>query len=147
MASIFEILDTTSLRYDTTLGFQTADSGSGPPSGDNGLLHAGWVRTGYISSPYSGPNSPQRFYSDPINGGTDNCEAWTNGGNRSSGTVAFLRVKTTSEETAGTSAHTNPNRLGPWLIKGGGQSYPQEGFSNVPVGGCNNRYKVWCVQD
>jgi hypothetical protein len=44
MASLFEILDPTTLRYDqdATRAFQRADQGAGPPSD---VL--GWVRTGY----------------------------------------------------------------------------------------------------
>jgi hypothetical protein len=41
MASIWEILDPSNLRYDTTLGFTDADSGSGPPTPGHG-----WIRTG-----------------------------------------------------------------------------------------------------
>ena len=45
MASIWEILDPSALKYDTTLGLTRADSGGGPPSG-----FAGWVRTGWAAS-------------------------------------------------------------------------------------------------
>lgn len=41
MASQYEILDPTSLRYDTTRGLTQGDSGSGPPSDQSG-----WIRTG-----------------------------------------------------------------------------------------------------
>ena len=44
MASLWEILDPTILRYNTTLGYTRADSGSGPPS------YLGWARTGYSSN-------------------------------------------------------------------------------------------------
>ena len=41
MASLWEILDTSNLRYDTTRGLTHADSGLGPPF----AVH-GWIRTG-----------------------------------------------------------------------------------------------------
>lgn len=41
MASLWEILDTSNLRYDTSRGHTHADSGSGPPF----AIH-GWIRTG-----------------------------------------------------------------------------------------------------
>lgn len=41
MASLWEIHDTTVLRYATALGTVTADSGSGPPNDE-----FGWIRTG-----------------------------------------------------------------------------------------------------
>ena len=41
MASIFEIEQTTDIRYDTALGLTAGDSGSGPPIG-----HEVWARTG-----------------------------------------------------------------------------------------------------
>ena len=60
MASLWEIFDPTQLRYDTSLGFVLADSGSGPPSG------YGYVRTGleavFVSNTFGTP---------------PNCRAWT----------------------------------------------------------------------
>jgi hypothetical protein len=63
MASLWEIHETSNLRYDTTLGFTAGDSGSGPPT-----TFTGWIRTGF----------------DANNGNTDsgnapgisNCNAW-----------------------------------------------------------------------
>jgi hypothetical protein len=43
MASLWEILDPSNLKYNTTLGQTLSDSGSGPPT------YGGWVRTGYSS--------------------------------------------------------------------------------------------------
>jgi hypothetical protein len=40
MASLWEIRDTSSLRYDTDLGITSPDSGKGPPA------EIGWIRTG-----------------------------------------------------------------------------------------------------
>ena len=41
MASIWEIIDVSNLRYDTARGFTRPDSGSGPPQWEEG-----WIRTG-----------------------------------------------------------------------------------------------------
>ena len=58
MASLWEILDTSNLRYDTYWGADRADSGEGPPT-----IDFGWVRTGYISDNGSTP-------------GQANCSTW-----------------------------------------------------------------------
>ena len=57
-ASLWEILDTSNLVYDTVLGVPSPDGGSGPPT-----TWPGWVRTGYTSSPGGDP-------------GVANCSAW-----------------------------------------------------------------------
>ena len=59
-ASLWEILDTSNLVYDTALGMVPpgTDMGSGPPAG-----LGGWVRTGYASS---NENTP----------GQGNCYSW-----------------------------------------------------------------------
>jgi hypothetical protein len=59
MASIYEILDVSNLRYDTGRGTAFDDSGQGPPEGTGG-----WVRTGSIP-----------HYADQV--GISNCWAWT----------------------------------------------------------------------
>jgi hypothetical protein len=59
MASLWEILDPSNLKYNTDLGDTGDDSGQGPPS-----LSGGWVRTGYSSSGSSTK-------------GIGNCNAWT----------------------------------------------------------------------
>jgi len=41
MASLWEIFDTTNLKYDTSRGTTLSDSGSGPPA-----QFGGWIRTG-----------------------------------------------------------------------------------------------------
>lgn len=62
MASLWEIFDPSNLKYDTSLGFTTDDSGSGPPSG---VSEVGWVRTGRGKESSNTVNAP-------------NCAAWTN---------------------------------------------------------------------
>ena len=59
MASLWEILDPSNLRYNTALGFMTSDSGFGPPS-----ELSGWIRTGYAATSDS-------------TAGRSNCNAWT----------------------------------------------------------------------
>jgi hypothetical protein len=59
MASLWEILDTTQLEYNSVLGYDQADSGSGPPTNVYG-----WVRTGYFSNNSSTP-------------GMGNCTVWS----------------------------------------------------------------------
>jgi hypothetical protein len=59
MASLWEILDTSNLQYNTTLGVFATDSGSGPPT-----VWSGWVRTG------NGSNNG-------TTAGQANCNAWT----------------------------------------------------------------------
>jgi hypothetical protein len=72
MASLWEILDTSSLKYNTGLGAARADSGQGPPA-----QLAGWVRTGYGSGNTSTP-------------GQANCNAWTSSSSSHYGTYAQL---------------------------------------------------------
>lgn len=62
-ASLWEILDPSSLKYNTDKGFTTDDSGHGPPT--TGVANA-WVRTGYDSNASD---------TDPT--GQVNCDAWT----------------------------------------------------------------------
>ena len=61
MASLWEIHDPTYLRYNATLGYTKADTGSGPPAGAG--AH-GWIRTG--GTDLLGPFP-----------GSGNCLAWT----------------------------------------------------------------------
>lgn len=60
MASLWEILDPSNLRYNSELGYQRGDSGQGPPT-----AWGGWVRTGYSS------------YYTSSTAGWANCDAWT----------------------------------------------------------------------
>lgn len=73
MASLWEILDITQLRYDTTRGAVSDDVGSGPNS-----FHGGWVRTGYAG--LSGNPNP----------GHANCNGWTTESDAGWGTIARL---------------------------------------------------------
>jgi hypothetical protein len=79
MASVWEILDPSNLRYDTELGRSAdsgaVDSGFGPPSG---ISSAGWIRTGGGMS--GGGGVP----------GVSNCRAWTSGSNADAGSLIYL---------------------------------------------------------
>jgi hypothetical protein len=73
MASMFEILDPSHLRYDASLGVTDADAGDGPPA-----LKFGWVRTG-------------RFPSRVELAGAGNCNVWTSSSNDDYGTEVSLQ--------------------------------------------------------
>ena len=72
-ASIFELVDVGALRYDTTLGQTTADSGAGPPTS------AGWARSGAGSGP-------------------TNCNTWTDATAAVTGTLTQLSRDPASQE-------------------------------------------------
>ena len=72
MASIWEIVDVSNLRYDPGRGYTKDDSGQGPPQASDG-----WVRTGQFA--YTG-DSP----------GISNCDAWTSSSPSHYGTVVRL---------------------------------------------------------
>ena len=71
-ASLWEILDPASLKYNTALGYNRADSGQGPPSYEDS-----WVRTGYASSAVD-------------TAGRGNCYAWGSSGSGDYGTTVRL---------------------------------------------------------
>jgi len=73
MASMWEILDPSNLRYDITLGLTREDSGFGPPQ-----VFGGWVRTGGL---------PRRTV---FIEGAANCGAWTSNSAEHEGTVVSL---------------------------------------------------------
>lgn len=72
MASIYEILDVSNLRYDTGRGYTLPDSGSGPPQ-----YSYGWVRTGDIAQV-------------AVAAGWANCNVWTSASAADYGTVVGL---------------------------------------------------------
>lgn len=79
-ASIWEIADPSSLKYNTSLGLTSPDSGSGPPVAIDlfGVYHVvGWVRTGYTNSSTETP-------------GRANCLGWATQDSSASGTIANL---------------------------------------------------------
>jgi hypothetical protein len=82
MASLWEIFDTTNLRYDTKLGFTFADSGFGPPSAVGGR-----IRTGFEANSTTIP-------------GRANCNALTSDSNLDFGTIASLALDWTDSSIA-----------------------------------------------
>jgi hypothetical protein len=74
MASLWEIFDTSNLKYDTALGLTTADSGLGPPH------VAGWIRTGSVTAETGNV------------AGIGNCNAWMSADANDFGTEVRLPV-------------------------------------------------------
>jgi hypothetical protein len=72
MASLYEIIDPSNLRYNTELGSNNADSGFGPPTGQ-----FGWIRTGQVANDFDVP-------------GFGNCNAWFSASSFDRGTIAHL---------------------------------------------------------
>jgi len=71
MASMWEIVEPSTLKYNTDLGQTLDDSGQGPP------VSPGWVRTGNYMSYGALP-------------GEGNCDVWTVNDSGAMGTVAWL---------------------------------------------------------
>ena len=71
MASLWEIVDPSNVRYNTDLGVTFTDSGFGPPSA------LGWIRTGFLTS-------------DSLEPGVANCDAWTSADAGRFGTLVGL---------------------------------------------------------
>lgn len=72
-ASLWEIIDPSNLKYDTSRGTTLADSGSGPPA----MPVGGWVRTGHESRTSN-------------LAGQANCAAWTSASGTDYGTYLAL---------------------------------------------------------
>jgi hypothetical protein len=70
-AALWEILDTTNLRYNGRLGYTRRDSGYGPPA------MGGWVRTGYASDATE-------------SAGIGNCLSWTSSSGSDYGSFVSL---------------------------------------------------------
>ena len=110
VASLWEILDTSNLRYNTSLGKTAADSGAGPPTAPA----IGWVRTGYDTT------------TTGIIGNV-NCEGWTRGDSEATGTwVRLPNVWTAGlEDLLGWEVAQGlcSNHLSVWCIEGGNVVY------------------------
>lgn len=105
MASLWEIFDTSNLRYNTQFGLIADDSGFGPPISVNGEGASGWIRTGNDAD--SGSTAGQA-----------NCNAWTfENGEAASGTVA--------QPVLDWRASTTATSVSPWIAKTGFCSLPQ----------------------
>jgi hypothetical protein len=86
MASIFEILQTATLRYERTLGRTAADSGFGPPSlSQRGVPFTGahgWTRTGAL------PGTASTEFDQ-------NCNTWTSNSSGHYGLIMTLVIDPT----------------------------------------------------
>lgn len=87
MASLWEIFDTSNLKYNTVLGVTQDDSGFGPPS-----QALGWIRTGRFASAVDTP-------------GGANCNAWTSDDSEDFGTAAGLNNDWTGDINPGKNIH------------------------------------------
>jgi hypothetical protein len=96
MASMWEILDPSNLRYDTALGVMDEDAGFGPP-----VSRFGWVRTGNNASTLEVE-------------GVGNCNAWTSNAADHRGTAVLLRGIWRPE--------TSVSAISPWSAAAGGCS-------------------------
>lgn len=85
MASMWEILNPSTLKYDTTLGAAEDDSGSGPPSANR--IGVGWMRGGSRSS-------------GAAIEGLSNCLVWTDNSSNHYGTAAGLPGDLSTKTTA-----------------------------------------------
>jgi hypothetical protein len=90
MASMWEIVDVSNLRYDTGRGVTSDDSGSGPPQYD-----IGWIRTGDLS-----------WTANDV--GMANCAAWASDKATDYGTWVHLGDPTASDWNSAAS------KISPW---------------------------------
>ena len=98
MASLWEIFDTSNVRYKTDLGFTQGDSGSGPPT-----FVFGWIRTGYTASVNPLP-------------GQANCNGWTSDDGADAGTLVLLQSNWTNDGVNAESV----SGISPWRTAPGG---------------------------
>ena len=118
MASRFEILDVSTLRYDARIGLTSDDSGSGPPShaaAYGSQDPSGWVRTGGSS----------RFTDSTERQGSalTNCASWSTSSPDAYGTVAYL---------------------GDRFTLGDGSAAPIWNGRSEP---CDVSHHLWCIED
>ena len=100
-AALWEILDTTDLRYNARLGYTRRDSGYGPPA------MGGWVRTGYASD-------------STETAGRGNCQSWTSSDGSEYGSFVSLPGDWDAgfQDLMGweTGAHACSNSLQVWCV-------------------------------
>ena len=121
MASLWEIFDTTQLKYDTALGVTRSDSGQGPPSGIEG-----WIRTGGTSGVLALPEE------------TPNCDAWTVG---PPAQLALFGSAVRLTQTWTPFATNDPSF--PQFRPVAAEIIPWAGAAR----NCATALRVWCVQD
>lgn len=123
MASLWEIYDVSALKYDTTNGQTTDDSGSGPPTNVN----FGWIRTGMAS-----------FAGSLDDAGQANCNVWTSNSQTVYGTAIGLSEGWRLTLTIRTA-------ISPWIP----ELTRAPGTGAAPTGSpsCATQQPVWCVQN
>jgi len=117
MASLFEILDPTVLRYAHGPSAQSGpDAGQGPPA-----AFGGWIRTGWFQAS-----------TDYAPSGQPNCNAWASETASHWGT--YVSLTDVFDRYTGDDGGPDDNvlRLGPWIGS---------------VSGCDIARRVWCVED
>lgn len=121
MASLWEILDPTDLRYATeeSDAETTADSGFGPPSREGG-----WIRTGQSS------RSDQTDLNSKGDGGVVNCDAYTSSSSDADGSVVFLSDCWQDADDCG---DFFGREAAPWWVAAELR--------------CDLTQEVWCVED
>ena len=121
MASLWEILDPTDLRYATEVSDKkrNSDSGFGPPARE-----AGWIRTGNSS------RSDQTDLNSKGDGGVVNCDAYTSNSSDAEGSVVFL---SDCWQDADDCSDSFGREAASWWI-----SAEQR---------CDVTQEVWCVED
>lgn len=120
MASIWEIEDTTVLRYNTALGRTFGDSTFGGPPSDNETLATatavrGWLRVG---------------------SGAPSCSVWTDNSHSHLGTYGYRAL-------AGGNCANGPCQPA-WAVE---QNLPCDGIFDTSGGPLDIQPGVWCVQD
>jgi hypothetical protein len=98
MASLWEVYNVSTLKYETILGATAPDSGSGPPTFKLDQFNAyaravGWIRTG-AHSQGSSPPSQQAY-------GVANCFVWTSNSQNARGSAVGLAGDWSSGQTPG----------------------------------------------
>lgn len=117
MASLFEILDPTVLRYaHGPSALSSPDAGQGPPA-----AFSGWIRTGWFQAS-----------TDPAPSGQPNCNAWASETASHWGTLVSLTDVFDRYTGDDGGPDDNVLRLGPWIGS---------------VSTCEIARRVWCVED
>jgi hypothetical protein len=117
MASLWEVLNISTLTYDARRGFTSEDSGSGPPAAE-----FGWIRTGNVAG------NDSTHISGTI-AGKANCKAWATAASNTNGTaVELFDIWRTPSDQIGTPATITS----PWA---------------ATIFSCDTALPVWCIQD
>ncbi|MFP3939106.1 MAG: hypothetical protein ACOC7L_03525 [Acidobacteriota bacterium] len=126
MASLWEVLDPTELRYasEEPDAREHADMGSGPPQSI-----PGWIRTGHQS------RSTQEDDNSTGDGGYVNCSAYNSNAANEDGTFVMLNRCWQEEEDCniGSGSEVLGKEVAPWWL--------------ASESTCDSLIRVWCVED